>query len=198
MCGRFLLDADVEELLDRYRRRGFFRDNRVARSEIFPTNIVPIVTEDQNIIPMKWGFISPYIKRPIINARGETVDTKYMFKNALIGRRCIIPANAFFEWKNTGGVKIKYKIFLEDEDIFSMAGLYGDFSDAEGNTIRAFTIITTSPNTFMSQIHDRMPVILPRDKENIWLDTNIQDITAVKDLLKPLDEGRYRLKAIPV
>lgn len=197
MCGRFLLDADVEELLDRYRRKKALYE-AAASAEVFPTNKVPVITSSADIIAMKWGFPNPYSKSPVINARGETVHIKPMFKDALLLRRCIIPANAFFEWKKDGKNKIKYKIFLEDENIFSMAGLYGDFTNDQGERLQAFTIITTSPNSFMSQIHDRMPVILPRDREEAWLDPDVSDINAIRRMLIPPEELDYGMKAVAV
>lgn len=208
MCGRFLLSVDVEELLERYRavkgwsvpagssgRSGLEQASFLppAPREIFPTNTVPVVTAaaPRRLDQMHWGFTPPYAKGPIINARSETADAKPMFREALSLRRCIVPADAFFEWKQEGKGKVKMIIRDKERTLLSLAGLYGEYPDKQGERRLAFTILTTAPNPQMAQIHDRMPVILPEGAEALWLDPKATDAETVKPLLQPYDpEGR--------
>lgn len=184
MCGRFSLDASIDVLIERYKARNSVEFE--AQKEVFPTNSVPVViSKGHNELKiMKWGFSFEFSKSPIINARAETVDIKQSFKYPLLKKRCIIPVTSFFEWENLDGKKVKRKIYIH-EDIFSLAGLYNVFLDKEGKAYEAFTIITTEANEDMRKIHDRMPVILDKEVENIWLDSQLKDIYTLKSLLKP-------------
>ncbi|HAE92535.1 MAG TPA: hypothetical protein DCG60_07850 [Tissierella sp.] len=128
-----------------------------------------------------------FTKKPIINARAETVDIKPLFKNSFYNRRCLVPVTSFFEWQNIDGKKIKRKISVKDENIFSLAGLYNIFRDIDGKEYEAFTIITTDANETMKEIHHRMPVILPREMEKYWLDTNSGNLDIIKSIIKPYD-----------
>ncbi|MDF2891454.1 MAG: response-associated peptidase [Clostridia bacterium] len=190
MCGRYQLEYGMNQLMllfdaqNRYVGYG-------AKFEIFPTDIVAIVTREdkQNFIdPAKWGLKNFYDNRPLINARGETIDEKKTFKSMFAQGRCIIPASAFFEWrKNPDGTKTKIQISLNNSPLFGMAGLYKAEQDENGTIINRCTIITTSANSAMGAIHDRMPVILPSDLTEVWLDNNICDSIMLKELLKPYD-----------
>lgn len=185
MCGRYALDVDIDVLIAHYKAiigEGKFD----ANEEIFPTNIVPIIKEieKREIIFVKWGFMPKFTKKPLINARGETVDIKPTFKNSFINKRCIIPATSFFEWEKVVEKKIKRRISL-DEKLFSMAGLYNEFYDSEGNSYEAFTILTINANEQMKHIHERMPVILSKENEDIWLNENNKNIMKLKDLIVP-------------
>jgi putative SOS response-associated peptidase YedK len=208
MCGRFLLNSDVEELLERYRAikgwdmpggtgKGFPRRIAVQGSflpseppETFPSQVAPVIAggSQRELRHMKWGFVSPYVKGLIINARGETAAVKPMFREALRLRRCIVPANAYFEWKRDGKKAVKYRISHRNQPIFSMTGIFGDFADKDGSTFTAFSILTTPPNDTLAEIHNRMPLILPREAEEMWLDCRITDAAELKSLFKPYDE----------
>lgn len=186
MCGRYALEADIDILIERYKAI-IMDSNFNPKTEIFPTNTVPIVrqAEQLQIVDMKWGFMPSYAKSPLINARSETVDIKPTFKDSFINRRCIIPATSFFEWEKVEDKKIKRKINIIEENIFSMAGLYNYFFDKDGNKYEAFTILTTAANNSMKHIHDRMPVIIPRDHEYIWLNHENKNILSLTELLNP-------------
>jgi len=198
MCGRYQLEYGIEQLMLR-----FDAQNRYigygTEHEIFPTDLVTIITRNgsQNFIDAaKWGFDNHYDKRPLINARGETVDEKKTFKSLFAQSRCIIPATAFYEWKkNDDNSKTKMQISVESMPVFGMAGLYKSEVDALGNTIIRCTIITTSASPAMSDIHDRMPVILSPNVENYWLDNTITDVLMMKEFLKPYP-GNLRLIAV--
>lgn len=186
MCGRYALEADIDLLIERYKAI-ILESNFNAKSEIFPTNTVPIVRqrENLNIDYLKWGFMPSYAKSPLINARAETVDVKPTFKESFLNRRCIIPATSFFEWEKVEDKKVKRRIRIREEEIFSIAGLYNSFFDKEGKKYEAFTILTTEANESMVHIHDRMPVIIPRKDEMIWLDKENRNIAVLRDLLAP-------------
>ncbi|HHY81936.1 MAG TPA: SOS response-associated peptidase [Clostridiales bacterium] len=194
MCGRYMLHVDVEEILQHYGIvKGWITD--AWAPEVFPSHKVPIVINQnqKELIPMKWGFVPPNGKGLIINSRGETVDAKPMFRRAFRFKRCIVPANAFFEWSKAGRDKTKYKFCMKNSSLFSMAGIYEDFQDEEGNLYKAFTVLTTRPNPLVSLIHDRMPVILPRDQEEVWLDHTIHDIPLLKSLIQPFNEAEMEM-----
>lgn len=186
MCGRYALEADIDLLIERYKAI-IMESNFNAKSEIFPTNTVPIVRqrENLNIDYLKWGFMPSYAKSPLINARAETVDVKPTFKESFLNRRCIIPATSFFEWEKVEDKKVKRRIRIREEEIFSIAGLYNSFFDKEGKKYEAFTILTTEANESMVHIHDRMPVIIPRKDEMIWLDKENRNIAVLRELLVP-------------
>lgn len=174
MCGRFLLESEVEDLVARYNAE--YSMEEYKSGEIFPSeNALTVVKSDNRVklLPMKWGLPMNEGKKLIINARTETVDKKPMFKSSLLKKRCIIPANAFFEWKTEQGKKIKHLIGKNDENIFSMGAIYDE------NT---FAILTMSSSEKMKSIHDRMPLILTREEENIWLDSST-DLYMLKSVL---------------
>jgi putative SOS response-associated peptidase YedK len=106
----------------------------------------------------------------MINARAESVADKPAFRSAFKRQRCLIPANGFYEWKKTGGKKEPYYFRLKDKSMFAFAGLYETWSDAEKKEINSYTMITTKANKLMAPIHDRMPVLLSKEGEEVWLD----------------------------
>jgi len=129
----------------------------------------------------------PSIGAKLSNARGETVAEKPSFRDAFKRRRCLVPADGFYEWKSDEGRKTKtpYFIPMKDHEVFAFAGLWDSWSDPNGSLIRSCTIITTDPNELMSSIHNRMPVILhPRDYVK-WLEPSPQTPENLKPLIKP-------------
>lgn len=186
MCGRYALDADIDELIERY--KAIIAEREIGKSkEVFPTNVQAIVVnEDQRSIRAAvWGFAPHYAKRPLINARGETVHQKPTFSKAFFTSRCIVPATSFFEWEKSGDGKIKRRISVQGQRIFSMAGLVSMFRDKEGKPFEAYTIITTSANEQLEHIHDRMPVILKPEDEDVWLSRTNANLDQLKGLLVP-------------
>ena len=168
MCGRYLVDeeayADLLQLL-------IERDAamNMARGEIFPTNIAPVIMHDR-AAAVKWGF--PHWKGTgvIINARAETALEKKMFQRPLMRRRCVIPSSGFFEWKQVSGQKKKdtYLLRIPGERLLYMAGMINMFKDNEGNNYEAFVILTTAANASVAPMHDRMPVLLKPDELDRW------------------------------
>ncbi len=187
MCGRYALRISIEELIEKYgiSKKG---PDINPRDEIFPTDIAPVVVENRGqreIRQYKWGFNLSFTNKLIINARGETIEKKNVFKKAFLNQRCIIPATAFFEWKKEGRKKTKYRIFLKDNTVISLAGIFDTFTFENGEMIDCFTIITTSPSEQLNKIHDRMPVILQKEEEKYWLDNYFYNLEYLKQVIKP-------------
>ena len=197
MCGRFIFDGDIQDIIDKYE----IMDNKLneySLGEIFPSNNYPIVIDrgERELTSMSWGFSASYLKSLVINARSETLHEKKMFKGLLVEKRCIIPATGFFEWKVIDGKKKKHIINFKNNEIFSMAGLYGDFIDKKGVAYRGFTIITTEANSVVANIHDRMPVILTDEEIEAWLCPDNKDILLAKTMLKPYHHPEQQLELL--
>ena len=190
MCGRYSLYLKPTDLSLRYNT--FNNDiNFSPKNEIYPGENAPVITIDNNsdkkqLSLFNWGFSPTYTNKKIINARAETIDQKKTFKKPFENKRCIIPATSFFEWKNKGKNKIKHEIYIKSEKIFSLAGLYNEFTDKNGNKITCYTIITTKANKALEDIHNRMPVIITKEKEDFWLKSS--DYSKLKDLLTPYNQ----------
>jgi putative SOS response-associated peptidase YedK len=140
---------------------------------------------------MRWGLVPSWAKDPaignqMINARAETLTTKPAFRVAVRKRRCIIPADGFYEWQKQGSYKQPVRIVLRSREPFGFAGLWEHWQPPEGEELLTCTIITTEANVLLKVVHDRMPVILPKEKESLWLDPNAP-LTDVLALLKSYD-----------
>jgi len=182
MCGRYYFDIDEAELkkiVDDVQKN---LQESFNTGEIFPTNSAPIIIErESKFSPIigRWGFPKWDNKGVVINARVEGLSEKSMFKNLVKSNRCIIPASSFFEWKrSSSGVKLKDKyMFKRPDSILYMAGLYNTFNDEreqlsmfdDKNEKISYVIITTDANTYMSSIHDRMPLIFTKHEMEKWL-----------------------------
>ncbi len=190
MCGRFVYAAQCDE-------------NQLAFPQIVFPNEIPLrynIAPGQDITAIantaepradafKWGLIPSWAKdhkigNRLINARGETLAEKPSFRTAFKRRRCLIPATGFYEWQRNPDDRTKtpMHIALKSGTPFAFAGLWESWHSPEGQHIQSCTIITTEPNDLMAPIHNRMPVILPADAYNLWLDpaerTDLQDLLA--------------------
>ena len=186
MCGRYALEATKSELWERY-LLGEMKEDVEERAEIFPTNYTPLIMPGNELVHHNWGFVEPFAKRPLINARAETILEKPTFSQPFRTARCLVPATAFFEWEKVGDEKLKRKIAVADIPIFSMAGILKTYQDENGNPFTVFSIITTAANDQMRAIHDRMPVILEPEDEAFYLDQKA-DPKLVWKLLKPTEQ----------
>lgn len=162
------------------------------RYNIAPTQEVPIVVRESpnRAVMMRWGLVPFWAKDPkignkMINARAETVQTKPAYRASLKRRRCIVPATGFFEWKRAKDGKIPHFIKMKDDSFFGFAGLYDRWKAPEGSTLVSFTIITTQSNAVMSKIHDRMPVILEPENEDMWLGNQPLDAEQLSSVFRP-------------
>jgi putative SOS response-associated peptidase YedK len=147
---------------------------------------------------MRWGLIPNWAKDAsigvkAINAMAETAAEKPMFREAMRKRRCLIPADGFYEWKQAGSKsKQPFNIGLVDDSLFAFAGLWDSWRNAVGNLIETCTILTTRPNALTQDIHNRMPVILSPEDYDLWLDPGVTDSARVQNLLKPFDARQMR------
>lgn len=195
MCGRFCLDAHIEDIVRTY---GIYNKkiDKFDRGDFYPTNTAPIVLENggRAISLAKWGFSIKKKKAVVINARAETIMEKPMFKDSFYSNRCIIPANLFYEWKDEGKrKKIKYEIGLKDSPLISLANIYKVSVDKNLDEQLIFAIITTEANETMKSIHSRMPLIIEDDMVDTWLrrNTPVEDL---KRILKTEMDGKLVIK----
>lgn len=207
MCGRGSLNK-VEKDLEKRFNATFYSDdleryNPLPTFNLAPTQWHPVITQQdpQHYQYFKWGLIPSWSKdhrigSKLINARVEGLIEKPFFKSALKDRRCIVPLDGFYEWKVVANkVKKPYRIRFKDDSIFFVAGLYDQWKNEKAEIIHSFTIITQKPNPYLSSIHDRMPAILQREQESLWLDPLIS-LEQSLQLITPL-AGDY-LDAYPV
>jgi putative SOS response-associated peptidase YedK len=214
MCGRYALMSDPELLVELFALAGLPRLK--PRYNIVPTQQAPVVrapgrgdSRDEGrrrLDFLHWGLIPSWAKDPtigarMINARSETAGEKPAFRSALRRRRCLVPADAFYEWQKRAGGKQPYCIRMRDGRPFAFAGLWERWvprgeNDEEIEPIESFTILTTAPNALMKKLHDRMPVIIPREAFELWLDEKVQDPGKLRDLLGPISEDLIEAFAI--
>jgi putative SOS response-associated peptidase YedK len=200
MCGRFSIAAPAGPIENRFDVEIGF--NYTPRFNCAPTQNLPVISDQDpgKLSLFRWGLIPVWAKdkkigNNLINARAETIAEKPAFKNSFRRKRCLVPADGFYEWKRTAAKqKTPYRIMMKDESLFAMAGIWDSWKDEGGGIIHSFSIITTAPNELMRGIHDRMPVILERKDEKTWLQENDQDV--LNKLLKPFSSEM--MKAYPV
>ena len=188
MCGRFSL-FDLLGLEVRFNLS--LPDILNPRYNIAPSQDILTITNNEGFqaTHLKWGLIPFWSKdissaKKMINARAETVDQKLSFKQSFKSRRCLIPADGFYEWKKEGNKKRPFRIVMKNEDVFAFAGLWDGWSSPEGETIYSCAILTTSANAMIEPIHNRMPVILSKEGEETWLREDA-DIPTLQSLLIP-------------
>ncbi len=195
MCGRYSLVANMSELALRFdfESEG---ETRAPQFNIAPTQEVLAVTRDavdsRNAArAMRWGLIPFWAKdrsigNRMINARAETVDTNGAFRRAFERRRCLVVADGFYEWLKIGKDRVPMRVSLRSGEPFAFAGLWETWRSPEGDPVASCTIITTTANAVMEAVHDRMPVILPREVEGVWLDgSGARSSAELKGLLVP-------------
>ncbi len=146
---------------------------------------------------LRWGLIpswanDPSVSAQMINARSETAATKPACRDPLANRRCLIPADGFYEWVRSGKTKQPYCFEVNDGELFAFAGLWDRWRDPSGQWIRSCSILTTTPNAVTSVVHDRMPVILDPDDYDLWLDPGMTNVEALSEMLKPFDARLMR------
>ena len=184
MCGRFFLDAQAGEIIEHYNVPP--PDLFAPRYNIAPTTPV-LALGDRGFSLYRWGLIPHWAKdisigNRMFNARAETVAEKSSFRNAYRRRRCLVPATGFYEWRSEHGRKQPYCCHI-DHRLFSMAGIWEHWQDAEGNEIRSCAIITTDAKGKMRELHERMPVHIAAGDYAAWLDCRNDDTTAADALL---------------
>lgn len=191
MCGRYVITSAPAAI------RALFgypeQPNFPARYNVAPTQPIPIVRlaeGKRQFVLMRWGLIPAWVKDPkgfslLINARAESVLDRPAFRNAMRRRRCLIPADGFYEWRETGGRKQAFFVRRRDGSPFAFAGLCETWTGPNGEELDTAAIVTTTANRTLSVIHDRMPVILPDQAFDLWLDCAKVDAETAAALLVP-------------
>ncbi|MDX5337460.1 MAG: SOS response-associated peptidase [Cyclobacteriaceae bacterium] len=189
MCGRYSLSKSKIDLEERFQAEMLAEFK--PRYNIAPTQLVPVITSEspKGFSFFYWGITPDFgqnkpVAQKLINAKAETVHEKISFKSSFERRRCLIPADGFYEWKKLGKkTKIPHRFTLREEDLFSFAGIWEEYESLSGEIQHTFLILTTTPNEVVSEVHDRMPVILSRENEKKWLDK----YSSQEDLVKMLN-----------
>ena len=195
MCGRYSLIADLGELAERFEFDGDWLTFESAYN-IAPTQDVLTVVggETRRGGFMRWGLVPWWAKdlsigNRMINARAETVADKPAFRDALKSRRCLVLADSFYEWQRAGAKKRPMRVIMRTGEPFAFAGIWSVWKDPDGNRIPSCAIITTTTNELLRPVHDRMPVVLPRDMEEFWLDPAVDDPEMLASALTPYPDG---------
>jgi putative SOS response-associated peptidase YedK len=215
MCGRFTLHHSTAEIAERFAVQKVLFEPE-PRYNIAPSQSIAVVTQggpqnERRLEGFKWGLVPFWAKEPsignkMINARVESLAEKASFKYALTQRRCLIPADGFYEWKSDGhtattkkGARQPMHIHLQDRQLFAFAGLWEEWrpkEEPDAKPLRSCTIITTTPNKLLATMHHRMAVILRPEDEAAWLNPNLREPDDILSLLRPYpDDG---MEAFPV
>lgn len=202
MCGRYTVTSAPEAIraLFRYEER----PNFPPRYNIAPTQPIAIVRVNEGkrqFVLMRWGLLPSWVKDPkafslIVNARGEGVIDTPAFRAAMKRRRCLVPADGFYEWQAAGARKQPYFIHAKSGEPLAFAGLWETWTGPNGEELDTATIVTTRANRTLSPIHDRMPVVVPPEAFDLWLDDATVDALTAEALIAPAPEDL--LEAYPV
>ena len=199
MCGRMTQQRPTSELAEIFDAEDRI-DGPGGRFNLAPTDEAAVVVqrdEARAIVPYRWGLIPHWSEsastgNKMFNARAETLDRNSAFRYAFAKRRCLIPADAYYEWKRAAKVRQPYAIKRPDGRPIALAGLWAGWKDEDtGEVIRSFTVITTAANEMMSRVHNRMPVMIPEEDWDKWLDPSRLEgeaLAELKGLLVPSDE----------
>jgi putative SOS response-associated peptidase YedK len=201
MCGRVRLSSDVSEIklvfsIPPHRPTANFPPSW----NVAPTDSLPVIRDhakaaERSVDLLRWGLV-PYWAKDVkvgfanINAKAEGIETKPAFREAFQRRRCLVPVDNFYEWAKTGTAKQPYAIALADRGLMALAGLWENWKSPEGEWMRSFAIITTTPNELCTHLHNRMPVVLKPDAWPVWLGEEAAEACALKALLKPFPRTR--------
>jgi putative SOS response-associated peptidase YedK len=191
MCGLFILLTDLSLITESFNVQDVACEYR-SGSRISPgQQVAAVIQDDKNrLVNFRWGLIPSWAKDPSIgnrmfNARAETLSEKPSFKNAFKKRRCLIIADGFYEWQKLGKVKKPLYFSLKSGRPFGFAGLHETWVSPDHQPIHTCTIITTEPNELIKPIHDRMPVMVPKEREAFWIDPDNQNQKDLLSILKP-------------
>jgi putative SOS response-associated peptidase YedK len=200
MCGRYRLSRR-KQLVDEYFDCAG-EDDWTPRYNVAPTQPVPVIRQHpkeprREMSLLRWGLIPWWAKdasgaAKMINARAETAASKPAFKEALRYRRCIVPADGFYEWLRSGSTKQPYCFEVDGGALFAFAGLWERWKDQDGKAVETCSILTTTPNAVTSTVHDRMPVILHPDNYDLWIDPGMRDVSTAAEMLRPYDARAMR------
>jgi putative SOS response-associated peptidase YedK len=195
MCGRYRLTRAQKYLEEHFDACG--EVEVLPRYNIAPSQPVVTIRQDarepvRNLSTMRWGLVPSWAKDTsmafkTINARAETVSATASFREPFKAQRCLIPADGFYEWQRNGKTKQPYCFEVIDGELFAFAGLWDRWRNPQGDVIESCTILTTTPNSLLADVHDRMPVILRPDDYDLWLDPALRDAGSLSAMLRPFD-----------
>ena len=201
MCNRYRLTPSKQYLAERFQTSEEGIDGG-PRYNIAPTQPVLTVRKEhgkktRHFTTMRWGLIPSWaedmsIGTRTLNARSETITKTPAFRDSILTKRCLIPTDGFYEWRKMGSVKQPYCFEVGEGEVFAFAGLWDEWTSPDGEIIESCTVLTTGPNSLVADLHDRMPVIVPREKYDLWLDPDVNDFEAIRDILKPYDANLMR------
>jgi putative SOS response-associated peptidase YedK len=195
MCGRFMQERPVSDLAEIFGAEPLV-DDPGGRFNIAPTDEAIVVVERDDrraLTSYRWGLIPHWaddtrIASRTFNARAESLATMPAFRDSFRRRRCLVPVDGFYEWRREGSVRQPYRIFRADGRPLALAGLWSGWRNPETDEVRrTFTIVTTTPNSVVAELHDRMPVIIPDDAWARWLDPRPAEPGELRALLEPTD-----------
>jgi putative SOS response-associated peptidase YedK len=161
-----------------------------------PIGVVRIEEGQRRFALVRWGFIPSWVKevkpgKPLINARGESVMEKPSFRNAMRRRRCLVPADGYYEWSGAAGRKVPFLVERHDKGLFALAGLWEHWLGADGSELETAVLMTIAPNAELAAIHDRMPVIIAREDYETWL---TGDVDEAAQLIRPAPDDSFTLE----
>jgi len=193
MCGRYVLEDWSDEVAALYGVDDA-KEHEFSNFNVAPTQVMPVVAEieDKRVVePMKWGLVPMWAKEPELkystfNARAEDLFEKPTWRGAARHHRCLVPASGFYEWKRQGSEKQPLFVHPKDQQYFAFAGIFDEWH----GELLTYSIVTTAPNKEMSEIHNRMPVILRPDDWGTWLEPELQTRDSVDFLLRPYEDGK--------
>jgi len=201
MCGRYRLSRRKQIIEEQFETQPW-DDDWSPRFNVAPTKPVPVIRQNpkepiRELSLMRWGLIPSWAKDTsgaarMINARSETAHTLPAFRDAMKLRRCLVPADGFYEWQRRGSPKQPFCFEVGDGGLFAFAGLWERWRDPSGQWVTSCSILTTTPNAVTSAVHDRMPVILRKDDYDVWLDPGMTNVQGISELLKPYDARSMR------
>ncbi|MCS6966496.1 MAG: SOS response-associated peptidase, partial [Candidatus Kapabacteria bacterium] len=189
MCGRYMLTIGGNELAHRFQ---IGEAPPVERYNAAPMQFLPIIcwgSRTNHLAMLRWGLTPSWAQEDsggrFINVRAETLRERPSFRHLLYRRRCLVPASAFYEWLKHPSGRFPFRFFLLGEPLFAMAGLWDEWLNPEtGELLRSFSIITVPANSLVARIHDRMPALLHREAEKLWLDPTTP-VSLALSLLRP-------------
>lgn len=193
MCGRYVLEDWSDEVAASFGVKSS-HEKKFSNWNTAPTQVMPVVAEidgKRAVEPMKWGLVpmwskEPQVKYATFNARAEDLFEKPTWRGPAKHHRCLIPATGFYEWKRLGSEKQPTFIHPKDQKYFAFAGVFDEWH----GELLTYSIVTTTPNKEMSEIHNRMPVILHPDEWDAWLEPSLQTRDSLEPLLRPYEDGK--------
>ncbi len=199
MCGRFARSSTPDVIIREFGIKKTLISPEPSYN-VAPGQYIAVLSSqgEKQLVTCRWGFIPSWAKDPetaykMINARSETVAEKPAFREAFLKHRCLVIADGFFEWHTGEKKKKPYYIHLRSGRPFGFAGLYNIWTAPEGERICTCTIITADANELLAKVHDRMPVIIPKEKEDLWLDPDMHDQAILRGLLRPYPSAEMEM-----